>query len=435
MLIKITISFTLLFFTFCQSGTEENVKVKETKINTSHLDDLYEEINVSGKTLGIIHIYSEYPDYKWVGDDDEGIACVDDAARELIFYLKHYQDNNNVESLKKVKQLIEFLLFMQSDNGLFYNFIFNDHSINKTHKNSVNQPDWWSWRAMWALSESFNVIRPINKELGDRILNSLVLVIKSFKDQRLSSKTKVYIDGIELPTWLPHKYSSDQAALIMLGLTNYYSDTSDSSVLPYLNDLCDGILMMQKGDSSNLPFYAILSWQNLWHAYGNSQSYALLKALSILKRDDIKNAALNEVNHFYDYLIKENYLNYYTLAKVDNSFTFLSKQNLPQIAYDIRPMVYACLEAYKITQDSIYAEKAGTIATWFWGNNIADKQMYFSTSGVCYDGIISTTEVNKNSGAESTIEALLSLQAVEKNSISSTIIRSYYKSDNDESSK
>jgi len=79
-------------------------------------------------------------------------------------------------------------------------------------------------------------------------------------------------------------------------------------------------------------------------------------------------------------------------------------------------MVYACLKAYDITKDSAYVIKAGKIAQWFLGKNSAGKQMYFTESGLCFDGIESENEVNKNSGAESTIEALLALSEIEKNS-------------------
>jgi hypothetical protein len=39
--------------------------------------------------------------------------------------------------------------------------------------------------------------------------------------------------------------------------------------------------------------------------------------------------------------------------------------------------------------------------------------MYSISTGVCFDGISSPTSVNQNSGAESTIEALLAIQEVE----------------------
>ena len=425
MSIKITLSVTFLLFTFCQSEIDEKTSIKDSIINSSHLDGLYEEINVSGKTLGIIHIYSEYPDYTWIGDDDEGIACVDDAARALIFYLNHNQDNNDIESLNKAKYLIEFLIFMQSENGLFYNFIFDDYSVNKTHKNSVNQPNWWSWRAMWALSESIAVFKSIDINLTKRITGSLSSVIIAFKDQQSVSKKTIYVKGIELPTWLPQKYSSDQAALIILGLTNFYNNTTDSSVLPYLNDLCDGILIMQKGDSLNLPFNAFLSWQNLWHAYGNSQSYALLKASSVLKREDFLLAAISEINYFYKFLMNENYLSSFYIDKKNDEYIPIETKQYSQIAYNFRVMVYACMEAYNITKDSSYASMAGEIASWFLGNNIAESQMYFPSSGICYDGINSQNTINKNSGAESTIEALLTLLAIEKNSVSKKVLNKY----------
>ena len=123
--------------------------------------------------MGIIHIYSDYPGYKWVSDDDEGAACVDDAARAAVFYLGEYDSKKDTGSLLKAERLIEFLLFMQSDNGFFYNFIFDDHSINKTHKNSINQAGWWSWRAMWALSEGYNVLKNIEPDLSGSIAAAL----------------------------------------------------------------------------------------------------------------------------------------------------------------------------------------------------------------------------------------------------------------------
>jgi hypothetical protein len=39
--------------------------------------------------------------------------------------------------------------------------------------------------------------------------------------------------------------------------------------------------------------------------------------------------------------------------------------------------------------------------------------MYNPANGICFDGISSGNSINKNSGAESTIESLLSFQIVE----------------------
>ena len=73
----------MLIFVSQVSCTANN----EFTVNSSHLDYLYEEINVDGKEMAIVHIYSNAPDYKYIGDDDEGFACVDDVARAAVYYL------------------------------------------------------------------------------------------------------------------------------------------------------------------------------------------------------------------------------------------------------------------------------------------------------------------------------------------------------------
>ncbi len=383
-------------------------------VNASHLDSLYEEISIDGKLMGIIHIYSNYPDYKWIGDDDEGIACVDDAARAAVFYLGNYESKKDSNSLLKSERLMEFLLFMQSDTGFFFNFILADHSINKTHKNSVAAADWWSWRAIWALSEGYKVLKNIKPELSLRISAALVKSVSAAERSFPAEEHTEEIGGIEVPEWLPAGSASDQAAVLLLAFTNIYEETADTALIAYSDKLCRGILIMKKGDSTKVPYGAFLSWQSVWHAYGSSQSYALLKAYKILKKSELKIAALSEINFFYDYLLKKNFLNSFEVIKDSSGLSFSKEDKFSQIAYGIRPMIFACLEAFSITKDTAYADKAAEIAGWFFGKNPAGTRMYSPSNGICFDGINSEKEVNYNSGAESTIEALLSLQMLER---------------------
>ena len=133
-----------------------------------------------------------------------------------------------------------------------------------------------------------------------------------------------------------------------------------------------------------------------------------------------------EINHFYRYLQHEQYANEFKLAKIGDKILKLDYIKAPQIAYGIRPMVYACLEAYKVTGQAAYAEQAGKIATWFFGDNFASKMMYDPQTGICYDGINDDGSVNLNSGAESTIESLLALLAIEENSIAFKVLMENY---------
>jgi glycosyltransferase involved in cell wall biosynthesis len=70
--------------------------------------------------------------------------------------------------------------------------------------------------------------------------------------------------------------------------------------------------------------------------------------------------------------------------------------------------VSACLEAYRITKDRIWYEKALKAFQWFLGSNDLDISLYDPVGGGCCDGL-HINRVNRNQGAESTISFLLSL--------------------------
>ena len=386
-------------------------------VNKSHLDYLYEEINIDGKEMAIIHIYSNAPDYKYVGDDDEGYACIDDAARAAIFYLEYFKAYKDSSSLDKFNKLIEFVLYMQSENGFFYNFMWEDHSINKTFRTSLAEPNWWSWRALWALMEDYKYFGNSNSERANTVKTSIEKIIKAIKKNIPKEKGKVLIDGIEFPDWLPGNYASDQSALLVLCLSDYYKISADKGILDYLQSLVEGIMMMQLQNIECEFNGAFLSWQNTWHGWGNLQSYALLKAYQVLKEDKIKTNVLFELDNFYERLIEIGFLSYFKVQRDHNKYEIVESSKFSQIAYCLSPMIFALLEAYNITLDSSYAKNAGKIAQWFNGRNPTSTVMYNPQNGIFYDGIENENLINKNSGAESTIEGLMSLLKISLNSI------------------
>lgn len=410
----ITKYFLVLLLFFALISCVENDKLI---ITNSHLNYLYEEIVVDGKEMAIIHIYSDYPDYTFVGDDDEGIACVDDVARAAVYYLYDWQINSNQVSIDKNKKLLEFVLYLQSDNGYFYNFIWDDYSINKDFKTSVAEPNWWSWRALWALMVSYDYYKQNDPVFAERIWKSVEGLITVLKEIIPTQYEYEEMNGLKIPTWLPQKYASDQAAVLLLGLLEYYDQTEDTKIYNYIGKLCDGIIAMQlKGTEFNYNG-AFLSWQNLWHSWGNLQSYALLKCYPLLENELILNSALYELDNFYEFLIVNNYLNHFTVEKSNGKLSEIESEKYSQIAYNIRPMVYALLEAYKITSKDIYAARAAEAAKWLTGRNPANAVMYNKETGRVFDGINSENDVNKNSGAESTIEGLLTLLKLKENEI------------------
>ncbi len=412
MFIKKSILFLLflIFLISCQEGKKEKLK-----INTNHLDHLYEEIVINNISMGIIHIYSNYPNYNYIDDEDEGTACIDDAARAAVFYLKNFHSTNDNSNIIKNKKLLEFLIYMQSENGYLYNFIWKDYSINKDFRTSVNEPHWWSWRALWALTESYPYYKKYDTEFSNKIFKTIENLIGAIKSNIPNEYQKEEFSGIEIPNWLPSNFASDQASVLLLGLINYYKQSKDEVVLDYIKLLSNGIMQMQI-DDANSPYYgAFLSWQNTWHSWGNCQSYALLKSYELFHDKDILESALLEINNFYPKLIKEGYLNSFEVSKTNSGITIVNQKKYSQIAYNFRPMIYALIEAFKITKDDKYAAMAGKVAKWFTGENSNSTEMYNQNNGVVFDGIESDKKVNMNSGAESTIEALLSLLEIKNN--------------------
>jgi len=233
------------------------------------------------------------------------------------------------------------------------------------------------------------------------------------------------LSGFTVPTWLPLRYAADQAAVIIFGLVPYYKVNGDSTVLRLIRLMTEGIQLMQTGEANQFPFFCFLSWQNQWHAYGNGQADALLQAASILNDATIYNSAQKEVDFFYPYIAKRDYLNKFTLSKENNSITVEGIEKYEQIAYGIRPMVFACLQAYKYSSEDKYANLAGELSSWLFGKNSTNLPLYDSNSGICFDGINNEGEINKNSGAESTIEALLTILEVEQNEIAKSILYNY----------
>lgn len=420
---KILILLTA-FLVGCGSANIKDEEVKITVVektneitltNPAHLDSLYEQISLEdGTVIGAIHIYSEYPDYKWVKDPIEGVACIDDVTRAGVFYFNYYQSTGKEESLEKVRELAEFTLHLQAENGYYNNFIYPDGTVNTTYKTSVAEANWWTWRAVWFLSHIYEDMKTVDTDLAAKIKKALdrsVGVIK--KDLKLEGKIE-FQDGVKIAGWLPND-GADQSSVLLLGLTNYYKITGDEEVAEMIARLGEGIMVMQVKEKTAETYGAFLSWKNIWHAYGNSQAYALLTAGQAIGDRDMMLAGFEEVDNFHKYLIDSGFINWFSLKKENGTYEFMENDKFAQIAYGMRPLIYANLKAYEISRDEMYIEQAVEISKWFFGNNSTDVKMYDVKTGRTFDGIDSADKYNKNSGAESTIEGLLSILAIEQN--------------------
>jgi hypothetical protein len=398
------------------------------RINLKHIDYLVERVLIGGDTVGIIHIYSEYPDYKYVPAVGEGIACVDDAARASIAYLMHYEKFKDKHSLEQAKLLLKFIFKMQAEDGGFYNFIYDDLSINKFGQTSNNESfKWWACRALWAMGYAYNMFSKLNIERDLR--DSLALRIEKtlLKAIRTINKSDVYERFIawNVPArgyWLLEN-GTDASAEAVLGASLYYEISRSETAKWVVEKLCKAISTYQFGDESNFPFCMHPSFTPnlyIWHSWGSRQSYALLVAGRIFNRQDWIESAIKEIDYFYRKM----------LFSFDLTDVKPYPQRNDQINYGITPIVQAFIEYGNISGDTTYKMYGGLYASWWLGNNIANHPVYDSSTGRFYDAVRKDGTMNLNAGAESVVEGLIGLQTVLYDEIASKYVFYRTKSDN-----
>lgn len=390
----------LLMLLFLLSCSDENDNNAESKfnINLAHLDYLSETISLDSIEVLIVYIYAEAPNYERIAAEGEGITAVDDVARAALVYLKYYEQFGGEENLEKAKNALKFVLYMQTEDGQFYNFIFDDHTINRDGRTSMKSFDYWSIRAIRAMSYGYKVFDSIDQEFAGQLKNAVELTFPHIEKWMDSQGQYILTFPVNIPLWLINN-AGDQSSELVLGLIDFYIATGDIRAEEYIRKLTDGLVKFQisKGEYSG----AHLSWQNLWHAWGAHQVQAISEAYTVFKEEKWL-TSLTQGADFLSKVIAEDNLNELTFIGTDS----VTVSKYPQIAYGIHAVSSGLMEAYLVTKNEEYRVSMLKGLDWFSGGNSAGVVMYDPSTGRTFDGI-DPNGVNMNSGAESTIEALL----------------------------
>ncbi len=379
-------------------------------VNLAHLNFLVEDVDIAGQPMAITHIYSEYPRYEWVDASGEGIAAVDDAARAALVYLDDYESTRDPASLDKARRLLNFLLYMQADDGQFYNFILDRAgTINQTGNTSFKSSGWWAARAARALGAGYRVMRSLDPTYASQLDQAFQRIRDVWVSEVAANYGKYdQVHGVQVPAWLIDG-GSDVTSIVVLALLEYdrATDGQDVATRDLLAKLSEGLETYQGGDDRNYPF----GWHPdsatspfTWHAWGSTQVFALARAGQQLERPKWVASARREADAFYARLLAGQMIGEWGVLPAE----------FPQIAYGVDSIVQALVDLHQVTGDDTYGKLAGLAAGWFYGNNAAGFPMYDPVSGRGYDGLLgpSSFRVNQNAGAESTIEALMALQAM-----------------------
>jgi hypothetical protein len=378
-------------------------------VNLSHLNFLVEDVEIAGQPMAITHIYSEYPRYEWVDASGEGITCVDDAARAALVYLADYESTRDSASLDKARRLLNFVLYMQAENGQFYNFILDrTGTINQTGNTSFKSSGWWAARAARALGAGYRVMRAVDPAYASQLDQAFGRIRDVWAGEIAAYGKYDQVHNVRIPAWLIDG-GSDVTSIAVLALLEYNraTDGQDVATRDLLTKLSEGLAAYQAGDDRNYPF----GWHPdsvtspfTWHAWGSTQAFALAQAGQQLGRPEWIASAQREADTFFARLLA---------GQMVGEWGVLPDE-FPQIAYGMNSLVQAFVALHEATGDDTYGRLAGLAAGWFYGNNAAGFPMYDPATGRGYDGLLgpSSFRVNQNAGAESTIEALMALQAI-----------------------
>ena len=383
-------------------------------VNLDHLLFLTEPVTFGDREVAIVHIYSEYPQYEWVDAAGEGISAVDDVARAALVYLAYYEQTGDAHALDQARLCLDFVRYMQTEDGWFYNFVLDaEGTINTQGITSYKTlTGWWAMRGLWALAEGSRVFAGVDPAYAADLEAAYLLTERALAGEVLRNRG-VYsqLHGFSIPAWIPGG-AADVSSVMLLALTSYYRANPNPDTQALIEHVASGISEYVLGDSATYPFGmhpVTTNAPGYWHAWGSHMVHALAEAGAALNRQDWIDSAAYEAETF---MLRQ--LAFERIREIG-----VLPRRLGQIAYGTDMLVQGYMALYRATGQEKYARYAGLAASWFFGNNMAGVPVYDPETGRCFDGIDGPVawRVNRNAGAESTIEALLALLAVHEDPI------------------
>ena len=370
-------------------------------IRPDYLRHLALGATVKGQPVRVVALYANAPDYQPTGsparDGYEGIASVDDAARASVAYLRQYETTGDTTARDEALGLLKFVSTMEQGDGEFVNFIDSSGRPSRRAPSSTKSMSYWAARSIWALSEAVRVLGPDS--------SAALAALRPTLDRALTRMARDINAGHLLGGSVT---ATSEALLGLLALEGVEPSPQLSALATQTAEL---LVRQSAGSSRTPPWGAFIDQPDAdWHAWGSRAVEALASAAKLLNRPDLAVAAKKEADGLWSRFLLAGQI---PSAISPNG----AVKWFPQIAYGVGPIAEGYLALADATGDRRYAIYAGLAASWFLGANRAGVSMYDEQTGRTFDGIDgpSSGQVNRNAGAESTIEALLALQRVTSN--------------------
>lgn len=349
----------------------------------------------------------------------QGAYNADDVSRAAVVYLRHWRQTGSRASRAAAFDLLRGLTYLQTasgpNRGNVVLWMQPDGTLNPSPV-PVELPDpsdsgasYWLARTIWALGEGYAAFRTADPSFAGFLRQRMELAIGAVERQVLVRYgTFQVIDGQRTPAWLIVD-GADATAEAVLGLAAYVDAGGGRRARTALRQLAEGIARLSGGDARHWPFGAIRPWalsRSVWHAWGSQMPAALARAGTVLDRPSLIAPAVEDAAVFTPWLM--------TSGGPDNG-RLPTPGDRNQIAYGVDSRVQSLLAVSKATHRVGFRRLAGMTAAWFFGANAAGITAYDPAAGTTVDTIEANGNVNRNSGAESTIHALLTMLVLDAN--------------------
>ena len=409
--------------------------------NLAHLDELATTVRLTASAahttyrlaqepkVGLLWVYANVQDdgsYQPVGGGNydaatntwgQGAFDADDIARAAVVYLREWKATGSAHARRQAYQQLRGLAYFQTltgdHAGEFLLWMQPDGTLNPTPTppDNPNPADagesYWTARAIWAYGEGYAAFRRHDPAFAAFLARRMELAVRAIERDTLVRYPDPHdLHGVKVPAWLITQ-GADATSEALLGLAPYVRASGSPAATRVLRRLASGVAEFHAGSSTQWPFRALMPWAESlddWHAWGSEMAQGLAAASRALGDDALLKPAIGDTAGFTAQLM--------TATGPDNGWLPVPTDKV-QIAYGADARVRACHDVGVVAGRDGIRRLAGVAAGWFFGANRAGVPTYDPATGVTFDGVEADGRLNRNSGAESTIHGLLTMQVLD----------------------
>jgi len=379
---NVALKYLKLFSKYSREIAEVSEHKKIPRINLNHMFRLTDDFGIiQFSRLSLPDISSGY--------------TLDDNARALIVACLCYGelgraiktaflDKQKSDLLKRIEVYLRFIEFVLGDDGILYNYVKSDRTIDIELNKKENLDD-ANGRALWALA-----VAAAADSLPDSVRNKALFLLKKRMEKY-------------------NMFESPRAAAFhvkgLCPLLKKKMDIDGKDLEKILIIHCDRLVSLYRGVSSE-------DWQ--WFENYLTYSNAVFPEALILGYEQTRNSEYLEIGiKTMDFLILQTFVNgiYAPIGQDGWHHKTGKRRYFDQQPEDVSAMACALATAYSITGKDSYKKLMHEAFNWFLGDNSLKQVVYDRTTGGCYDGV-GDGNINLNQGSESTTSYLLARLAL-----------------------